>query len=586
MRQTEPATPDPPRRALGLDALRGLAILLMCLSGVVPNWLPNAMYHGYYPRYLPNDAGTWQRVANPWQFRGDWPSFTWVDWVFPMFLFAMGAAIPLAMSRKLGKGVPRWRLVPAVVWRWLVLIGFAVYVRQIDPYVIHPKPTTSAWLLAIAGFVLLFPVLMRLPRKLSRRQTIAIRCAGVAACVGLVCYLNARPGKAFAWSQHDIIILLLAHCSLFAALAWLVLPRRAVARTLALLAVFFVPHHQAMKADWRLLSNRLDFLSGPLNAPKRWLDFGPLADRFNGRVPSGWLDLGVLWDYTWLKFMWVVVPGLAVGDLLQRAMQRQDDDASRVDQLRWGGPRLGAIALLLTAVVVLAIAGAKDHGQVLLTLLGFDVLTPYAAILLAGPALIGAGLVSLKPRHADDRLLVSLYAWGTALLVAGLLLNIAPQLRVTPAGEPPRVTIDRATIFEGGIKKGPPATLSYYLTSGGLSVLALAVLTVLVDRWRAGRRVLGLLVFNGQNPMLAYAGIRSLLLPIVKLPLLVPIGLAGVKTLDDLGFLWFPRQIADWRNQAGLADEPWLAFAWSVVKTLALGVFVVLMTKLKIVWRS
>jgi len=122
---------DPPR-ALALDALRGLAILMMCLSGIVPGGLPNFMYHGYYPRFLPNAEGIWEVVANPYQFRGDWPGFTWVDWVFPMFLFAMGAAFPFALGRRLDHGVSMWRVVLSVLGRGVALVGFAVYVKQIS----------------------------------------------------------------------------------------------------------------------------------------------------------------------------------------------------------------------------------------------------------------------------------------------------------------------------------------------------------------------------------------------------------------------------------------------------------------------
>ena len=46
--------PAPIARAESLDALRGLAILLMCLSGILPGALPNWMYHGYYPTHLPS----------------------------------------------------------------------------------------------------------------------------------------------------------------------------------------------------------------------------------------------------------------------------------------------------------------------------------------------------------------------------------------------------------------------------------------------------------------------------------------------------------------------------------------------------
>lgn len=103
----------------------------MCLSGIMPRGLLNWIYHGYYPQFVPDDQGVWQAVENPWAFRAGWASFTWVDWVFPMFLFAMGAAIPLALRGRLDKVGSTAKLLPHIVWRFVLLMLFAVYVQQL-----------------------------------------------------------------------------------------------------------------------------------------------------------------------------------------------------------------------------------------------------------------------------------------------------------------------------------------------------------------------------------------------------------------------------------------------------------------------
>jgi predicted acyltransferase len=79
-------------RSLPLDALRGLAILLMVFSGRIPfGVLPEWMYHAQVP-------------PPAHVFNGAIPGITWVDLVFPFFLFAMGAAIPLALQTRLTQG--------------------------------------------------------------------------------------------------------------------------------------------------------------------------------------------------------------------------------------------------------------------------------------------------------------------------------------------------------------------------------------------------------------------------------------------------------------------------------------------------
>ena len=75
-------------RFLNLDALRGYAIFTMILSGSIAYgpMMPAWMFHAQVPP--PNH-----------QFNSSLPGITWVDLVFPFFIFCMGAAIPIAMKK-------------------------------------------------------------------------------------------------------------------------------------------------------------------------------------------------------------------------------------------------------------------------------------------------------------------------------------------------------------------------------------------------------------------------------------------------------------------------------------------------------
>lgn len=579
-----------PRRALGLDGVRGLAILLMCLSGVVPNGLPNAMYHGYYPRFLPDGLGGWGPTDNPWQFRGGWPSFTWVDWVFPMFLFAMGAAIPLALGRRRAKGARWYTLTGWVAWRWAALIGFAVYVRQVQPHFIDKSPTTWTWLMGLLGFGLLFPVFVRLPRGWPVKVWLPIRLAGVASCIALICYLNSRPDRVFRWSDNDIIMLLLAHCSLLAGLLWLLTPGRPALRVVLFLPLMLVPHHQAMSDSWRVVGELFTPLSDPLNQPKQWLDFTGWVGATDAD-PRGWANLGVLWDYTWLKFMWIVLPGTAAGDLLSRWMAGQlgrsgGSGGSQVTSGGWSAGRLAGVAVLLVVAIGGVLLGAKDYGQYVFGLAWLGGRTPWPALMLGLPPLLLAVWLTRRSRAGtqDDVLLSKLAFWSCVTVALGLMLCVVPQFYLYRDGVW-GLAWERGLPLEGGLKKGPPATLSYYWLSVGLSLTLLGLLTVVIDRCRWGRRLLAPLVLNGQNPMLAYVGIRNLLAPLVQLPLLKPLGIAGITNLDAWGRLWLPRQIASWTERAALATQPWVLFIWSMTKTVALAMGVAFATKLRVVWR-
>ena len=106
------------QRAYALDALRGYAIITMVLSAtVVAGILPEWMYHAQTPppthAYQPEISG-----------------LTWVDLVFPFFLFAMGAALPFSIGSRLERGHKWWKVALDVVLRWLQLAFFAIFIQH------------------------------------------------------------------------------------------------------------------------------------------------------------------------------------------------------------------------------------------------------------------------------------------------------------------------------------------------------------------------------------------------------------------------------------------------------------------------
>jgi predicted acyltransferase len=144
-------SPSQPKRALALDALRGLAILLMVFSGRIPfGVLPDWMYHAQVP---PPEH----------EFNPNLPGVTWVDLVFPFFLFSMGAAIPLAFTLRMEADGARWKIILSVFSRGVLLAAFAIYVMHIRPWLMNPNPDPAIWVVRLLGFLLLFPMYARFP---------------------------------------------------------------------------------------------------------------------------------------------------------------------------------------------------------------------------------------------------------------------------------------------------------------------------------------------------------------------------------------------------------------------------------------
>ncbi|MEM9916014.1 MAG: DUF5009 domain-containing protein [Planctomycetota bacterium] len=572
-----PVSLPPTPRAESLDALRGLAILLMCLSGILPGALPNWMYHGYYPTHLPstllttggaaneidagpgNHLGEWEPVPIK-KFRADWPSFTWVDAVFPMFLFAMGAAIPLSIHARRKRGATFGQLLLSSLARFGLLVGFAVYCQQVTPYFMENPPSAATWGLALLAMVPAGLVLTRLPGGWSKRSVLVLRSVGWASAIGVVAFAQSRSERAFSWDDKDIIILLLAWSSVLVSVATLIAGRWVWLRLLIVLPIAGLAHHQAMRPGWRVFGDSFDPWMEWLQSPKRWLD----RSAWSGPLPDGLLDFSGLYDFTWFKFAGIVVLGTVIGDVLVKWQNK----SSAANEAKRGFGRDMLLTVLLLTAVVGSFVGLKDYATTFAEVGGWRLASPYAALLLGGLpavlAVLASGLGTKRDDDADGRYVRTLTAWGSGFLIIGMILAVLPG-----------PTLDTAFgYFEGGIKKGPPATLSWYLVSLGVSVLLLAAGAVWIDVRRV-RWPWAWVIANGQNPMLAYLGIRNLLAPLMALPVLWWVGESGSGGAS----------VNAWMLSNVFDGGPWSAAVWAGVQTLGLAWVVWALTWRRVIWR-
>ncbi len=438
-------------RALALDALRGFAIMGMVISGRVPygegKALPGWMYHAQNP---PPTGALDTSI----------PGFTWVDLVFPAFLFSMGVAMPFAAARRIAKGASPWLLGAKAFWRMVSLSFFGIYFAHIVPWTMdgflpweaEEGTHTGTWLLGLLGFLLLFPVYLRFPPSWSMQLQVGIRTAGVAVAA---LYLYLIYGGDFSLYRSNIILMVLANMAFFGMVIWL-LTRGSWLLRLGSLAVLF-GMREAVKVDdsWVKLL---------VQDPTNWLPFD-----------AG--SLGWFYQFDWLKYLFLVVPGTMVGEMLMRWMKSPGAENSEA----WTPWRLHLIAFGLLALVVFVHTGLYVR---------WEWLTPYLTI---------AVLTAMVPLFSQARtpaeaLLRSLFLWGFFWLTIGLLFEPTEG---------------------GGIKKSP-SNNAYYFVSLGLSILCLVILTVWIDIFRKSRWFT-IIIHNGQNPMVAYTGINNLMEPIMAI---------------------------------------------------------------------
>ena len=220
-------------RAHALDALRGYAIITMVLSAmeafsVLPRW----MYHAQVP---PPD-----HVFDPTIY-----GITWVDIIFPFFLFSMGAAIPLSLGRQHAKGESIMKLTWKTVQRWVRLTFFAIFIIHAFPFMLGYEQEWMRYAMPIFFFILLCLMFMPNPFGLSPYKARAITWSAYLVAVGFMLLQPYAGGAPFRLTDSDCIMLILANVSLTGSIIYLLTighPLRRLALLPFLVALFMAAH--------------------------------------------------------------------------------------------------------------------------------------------------------------------------------------------------------------------------------------------------------------------------------------------------------------------------------------------------------
>lgn len=350
------------KRADALDALRGFAIITMILSGSIPfsgpAALPGWMYHAQVP---PPD-----HIFNP-----NLPGITWVDLVFPFFLFAMGAAFPFALRKRIEQGVSYLKLSLQAVQRGFLLVVFALFLQHSKPYALSGNPESFHWIIGLVGFVVLFLIYYRYPKSLNPIIVTAIKIITGIGAVVLFSQLTYSKGSGFLLSRSDIIILVLANVALFGSIIWLFTKDNLVIRLsiLAFLLAFRITHN--IEGSWT------GFIWNLTPAPE-------------------------IYKFYFLQYLFIVIPGTIAGDLFYIWMKSYADESAEDKSANYV-----YLFFLCLGIILLNLFGLYSR-QLTLNLIGNIVL-------------LSVGLIIL--RNTKSQLLdlyKKLFQWGAFWLLLGL----------------------------------------------------------------------------------------------------------------------------------------------------------------------
>ena len=295
------------KRILSIDVLRGLTIFLMVLSASLV-WnanLPAYMFHC--------------QVGPPsFAFNPDIKGITWVDLVFPWFIFTMGASMPFSLGRKLEKGVPVWKVSLGVVKRWLTLAAFGLVLGNAD--LIGGNVALPQIAVRIGIWLALFVALVRV-KDGARIKGWAVNLAGLVMLAVMLLVEKFAFDVQFSFGQNNVIIMILSALALLGGFIWLLTRRSMIARFIILLAVCAVK-----EVDWQW------HCLGMLELP------GAISWLFN-------------WGYA--QYLVITIVGMSVGDLLKKA--NSDNAALCANAENWKTVTGAILCALLTPAMLWAL---------------------------------------------------------------------------------------------------------------------------------------------------------------------------------------------------------------------------------------
>ena len=131
---------DATQRLVSLDVFRGMTI-----AGMV----------------LVNNPGTWSHIYDPLEHAA-WHGLTPTDWIFPFFLFIVGVAISIALTKRVREGVTG-KVYGKIVSRAAIIfgLGLAMSVTPFFQFAATDAPDAAKMLIWLAMSAGLFFLLLR-----------------------------------------------------------------------------------------------------------------------------------------------------------------------------------------------------------------------------------------------------------------------------------------------------------------------------------------------------------------------------------------------------------------------------------------
>jgi heparan-alpha-glucosaminide N-acetyltransferase len=218
------------QRVLSIDAFRGLTILVMIfvneLAGIrdIPQWM----------KHMPAKAD----------------DMSFVDIVFPAFLFIVGMSVPFALNNRFAKKDSFLRVQQHILWRSLALIVLGVFMVNAESAGSNSSMSISIYVWSLL-FFLASILVWKVYSGLNRQLVLGLRCVGLIGLVILaIIYRGGEDGQELFRTRWFGILGLIGWSYLFPCLFYQIFRGRIIL-LIALLAGCSLLYYLTREPGWR-----------------------------------------------------------------------------------------------------------------------------------------------------------------------------------------------------------------------------------------------------------------------------------------------------------------------------------------------
>jgi len=351
-----------PERIASIDVMRGIAVLAMVFALAVP---PGILSEWMYFAQTPPPANELEPTL---------PGITWVDLIFPIFLFMLGIAIPFNLPFRRRDGHPFRHQLLWILQRTSFLGIIAILYHSFNTKIMTDAFTPHSSVVGLLGFIVISAILIRPHPSWSKRFSITLKSMGWGGALLMLLLIRYPDGSGFSFNRANPFLVILMNSYFWGAIVWLISQKNNIFR-LGLLGI--------------LLAIRL-------------------AHPYSGVLQGiwNWTPCPGLYRFEFSQFLFIVIPGTIIGDcFLHRDWSQIEMEPFKIHRFH---DRVLTIGLLSVILIPAVLVGLK-----------YRLVIETALFVCAILAI--ATYVFRRSNTEIENFLSEIFRWGAYWLIVGLI---------------------------------------------------------------------------------------------------------------------------------------------------------------------